>query len=151
MGTGGIKPCVSSFGANQFDETDDKERRGRYSFFNWFYFSINTGQLLGITVMVYVQNKYGWEWGFGIPTGATLVSILVFVCGVPYYRFRNPTGSPFTRFAQVLVASARKGRLKADDNTALYEVKGTESAIPGVRKLPHTNEYKYNILYTYVV
>ncbi|GLJ38890.1 hypothetical protein SUGI_0792860 [Cryptomeria japonica] len=143
IGTGGIKPCVSSFGANQFDETDDKERRGRYSFFNWFYFSINTGQLLGITVMVYVQNRYGWMWGFGIPTGATLVSILAFVCGTPYYRFRNPTGSPFTRFAQVLVASARKGNMKVDENTTLYEVKGTASAIPGIRKLAHTPEYRF--------
>ncbi|KAI9109108.1 hypothetical protein K1719_019731 [Acacia pycnantha] len=41
LGTGGIKPCVSSFGADQFDDTDEAEKEKKGSFFNWFYFSIN--------------------------------------------------------------------------------------------------------------
>ncbi|KAJ6865204.1 hypothetical protein NC651_035697 [Populus alba x Populus x berolinensis] len=46
LGTGGIKPCVSSFGADQFDETDETERKRKSSFFNWFYLSINIGSKL---------------------------------------------------------------------------------------------------------
>ena len=42
---GGIKPCVSTFGADQFDEGDPRERREKASFFNWFYWSINIGAL----------------------------------------------------------------------------------------------------------
>ena len=33
-GTGGIKPCVSPFGADQFDDSDPKERVKKRSFFN---------------------------------------------------------------------------------------------------------------------
>lgn len=37
-GTGGIKPCVSSFGADQFD--DQKEAKEKSSFFNFFYWMV---------------------------------------------------------------------------------------------------------------
>ena len=43
---GGIKPCVSTFGADQFDEDDPRDRREKASFFNWFYWSINIGALV---------------------------------------------------------------------------------------------------------
>ena len=35
LGTGGIKPNVSAFGADQFDESDPQDRREKNSFFNW--------------------------------------------------------------------------------------------------------------------
>ena len=38
-GTGGIKPCVSSFGADQFD--DVTEQKEKSSFFNWFYWMVS--------------------------------------------------------------------------------------------------------------
>ncbi|KAJ4769120.1 Protein NRT1/ PTR FAMILY 8.1 [Rhynchospora pubera] len=50
LGTGGIKPCVSSFGADQFDEADPREKKSKSSFFNWFYFSINIGALIAASV-----------------------------------------------------------------------------------------------------
>ena len=52
LGSGGIKPCVSSFGADQFDEADESERKRRSSFFNWFYLSINVGALIAASVLV---------------------------------------------------------------------------------------------------
>ena len=39
-GTGGIKPCVSSFGADQFDE--ETEQKEKSSFFNWFYWMVSS-------------------------------------------------------------------------------------------------------------
>ncbi|GKV07984.1 hypothetical protein SLEP1_g19678 [Rubroshorea leprosula] len=58
LGTGGIKPCVSSYGADQFDDTDEAEKKHKSSFFNWFYFSINVGSLIAGSVLVWVQDNY---------------------------------------------------------------------------------------------
>ena len=57
IGTGGIKPNVSSFGADQFDDKIREERKQKQSFFNWFYFSINVGSLLACTVIVDIQVR----------------------------------------------------------------------------------------------
>ncbi|KAG5522986.1 hypothetical protein RHGRI_034957 [Rhododendron griersonianum] len=53
LGTGGIKPCVSSYGADQFDDADEAEKNHKSSFFNWFYFSINIGALIASSVLVW--------------------------------------------------------------------------------------------------
>ena len=145
LGTGGIKPCVSSFGADQFDEADEKEVQKKYSFFNWFFFAINMGALLGITLLVYIQVEKGWSWGFGVPTAAMFCSIVILAAGIPYYRFQKPTGSAFTRFLQVIVVSMRnhfKG-VEAGDGAELYEVKTILSDILGYRKIPHTAQFRY--------
>ena len=81
LGTGGIKPCVSTVGADQFDEADKKEAPKKYAFFNWFFLAINMGALFGITVFVYIQDNKGWAWGFGLPTGAMVISIVILVLG----------------------------------------------------------------------
>ncbi|MCL7050560.1 hypothetical protein MKW94_002332 [Papaver nudicaule] len=145
LGTGGIKPCVSSFGADQFDESDKNEVNGKYSFFNWFFFAINVGALTGITLVSYIQSEKGGGWGFGIATGAIMCSILIFVTGIPFYRYQKPTGSAFTRFLQVGVASLKnhfKG-IKVGHDTVLFEVKTNDSDIVGSRKLSNTSQYRF--------
>ncbi|KAJ0024509.1 hypothetical protein Pint_09043 [Pistacia integerrima] len=107
LGTGGIKPCVSSFGADQYDEADEKEVKDKSGFFNWFFLAINMGAVLAVTVMAFIQDRLGYAWGFGIPTGMMIFSIVILATGMPFYRFKKPMGSPFTRFLQVVVASLR--------------------------------------------
>jgi len=144
LGTGGIKPCVSSFGADQFDETDDVEKKKKSSFFNWFYFSINIGALVASSVLVWVQENVGWEWGFGIPTVAMGIAVCSFFSGTRLYRHQKPGGSPLTRIAQVLVASFRKWNISVPyDKSGLYEVQDKESVIEGSRKLQHTDEFLF--------
>lgn len=146
LGTGGIKPCVSSFGADQFDESDPSEAQKKYAFFNWFFFAINMGALLGITLMVYIQDEFDWAWGFGVPTAAMITSVVILAAGFTRYRHQKPMGSAFTRFVQVLVVAVRNhvrgvgAVTEADD---LYEVKTKESDIFGARKLHHTKQYRY--------
>ncbi|XP_042503187.1 protein NRT1/ PTR FAMILY 8.3-like [Macadamia integrifolia] len=144
LGTGGIKPCVSSFGADQFDDTDPVERVKKGSFFNWFYFSINIGSLISSSFLVWIQDNAGWGMGFGIPTLFMAIAIASFFLGTPLYRFQKPGGSPLARMCQVLVASLRKWNLEVPcDSSLLYELPDKTSAIEGSRKLEHCDELKF--------
>lgn len=143
LGTGGIKPCVSSFGADQFDDTDSKERVKKGSFFNWFYFFVNIGALISSTFLVWIQDNVGWGLGFGIPAAFMAIAIASFFSGTPLYRFQKPGGSPLTRMCQVMVASFRKWNLKVpEDSSLLYETPDKSSKIEGSRKLKHSDEFK---------
>ncbi|XP_034221431.1 protein NRT1/ PTR FAMILY 8.1-like [Prunus dulcis] len=144
LGTGGIKPCVSSFGADQFDETDETERKKKSSFFNWFYLSINIGALIASTVLVWIQMTVGWNWGFGIPAVAMAIAVVFFFFGSKLYRLQKPGGSPLTRIIQVIVASIRKCNVKVPtDKSLLYETPDEECNIQGSRKLEHTDKLRF--------
>lgn len=146
LGTGGIKPCVSSFGADQFDDSDETEKKKKSSFFNWFYFSINIGALVASSVLVWIQTNVGWGWGFGIPAVAMAIAVVSFFSGTKLYRNLKPGGSPLTRICQVLVASFRKFRVQVPDNESLlYETVDEESDVKGSRKLDHTRQLRYSI------
>lgn len=76
IGTGGIKPNVSTFGADQFNPNDPQDEKEKDSFFNFFYFFINVGALIASLVLVNVQEHQGWAIGFLIPGIATISDIL---------------------------------------------------------------------------
>ncbi|KAL1543537.1 protein NRT1/ PTR FAMILY 8.1-like [Salvia divinorum] len=145
FGTGGIKPCVSSFGADQFDENDENEKKRKSSFFNWFYLSINVGALIASSVLVWIQMNVGWGWGFGIPAAAMALAVAAFFVGSRLYRLQRPGGSPLVRIVQVLVASVRKFRIKVPSDVSLLHETGDveESNIRGSRKLQHTDKFKF--------
>ncbi|XP_034693343.1 protein NRT1/ PTR FAMILY 8.1-like [Vitis riparia] len=144
LGTGGIKPCVSSFGADQFDVNDEAEKKKKSSFFNWFYLSINVGALIASSVLVWIQMNVGWGWGFGIPAVAMAIAVVSFFSGSRMYRLQKPGGSPLTRICQVLVASTRKYHVKVpNDKSLLYETKDAESNIKGSCKLEHTEKLRF--------
>ncbi|KAL5580817.1 hypothetical protein UlMin_013259 [Ulmus minor] len=144
LGTGGIKPCVSSYGADQFDDDDENEKKHKASFFNWFYLSINIGALIAFSVLVWVQENVSWGLGFGIPAVAMAVAVVSFFSGTRLYRYQKPGGSPLTRIAQVVVAALRKHRVKVPaDKALLHETADAESAIKGSRKLDHTDDLRF--------
>lgn len=43
VGAGGVKPCISSFGGDQFVLPDQEDLLQK--FFSWFYFAVNAGSL----------------------------------------------------------------------------------------------------------
>ncbi|KAG2488532.1 hypothetical protein HYH03_012852 [Edaphochlamys debaryana] len=105
LGTGGIKPNVSAFGADQFNEADPQDRREKESFFNWFYLAINVGSLIACTVIVFIQDQVSWTLGFAIPAVVMGMAVLLFVAGRRVYRHVVPTESPMERVVRVVSAA----------------------------------------------
>lgn len=144
IGTGGIKACVSPLGADQFDEADVRESQTKASFFTWFFFSVNIGAMFAFTIIVYIQDNVGWGLGFGIPAAAMVVSLILLLSGIRRYKRKPPSGSPLTRFVQVMVAAFRNWTVKVPtDEHQLFERKDDASAIGGIRKLRHTRNLSF--------
>ncbi|KAF2317767.1 hypothetical protein GH714_041072 [Hevea brasiliensis] len=144
LGSGGIRPCVVAFGADQFDETDPKQSTKTWRYFNWYYFVMGVSVLLAVTVLVYVQDNVGWGLGLGIPTIAMFLSIIAFIIGYPLYRNLRPAGSPFTRLLQVSVAAFRKRKLSmVSDPKLLYQNEELDAPISIGGRLLHTKHMKF--------
>ncbi|XP_042054463.1 protein NRT1/ PTR FAMILY 5.6-like [Salvia splendens] len=136
VGTGGHKPSLESFGADQFDEDHPVERLHKMSFFNWWNSGLCCGLLLGVTVVVYVQDHVSWAAADLILTAVMALSILIFCLGRPRYRFRKPAGSPLTPLCRVAIAAFRKRRLAADQ---LHEAAKLDKG----RQLFHTDKLRF--------
>ncbi|CAN4118220.1 unnamed protein product [Withania somnifera] len=142
IGTGGHKPSLESFGADQFDDENPEERRKKMSFFNWWNFGLCCGLLLGVTLIVYVQEHVSWAMADVILTVVMASSIAIFYAGRPSYRYKKTTGSPLTPMLNVLVAAIRKRNLQLPSNPShLHEV--PKSATTQRRLLGHTKRLKF--------
>lgn len=144
LGTGGIRPCVVTFAADQINMTKSSVAARSWNFFNWYYFSMGMATLTALTFVVYIQENVGWGWGLGVPTIAMALSILAFLVGSPLYNRVKPGGSPFVRLAQVIVAAVKKRKeVVPADPAPLYENKELDAAISLNGRLLHTNQFKW--------
>lgn len=146
LGTGGIKPCIWPFGADQFDDTDHRERASKGSFFNWNYFTSNIDALLSVTILVWTEENLGWGLGYGISALFVGIAILIFFLGTPIYRFQRPRGSPLTKICQVISAAFFKKNLEVpQDSCLLFEIAVRNSSIEGSPRLEHSDGLRYLI------
>lgn len=144
LGSGGIKPCASAFGADQFDSADPMELAKKASFFNWYYFLITFSSLLSSTVLVWLQDNVGWGISFAIPAVLMALGLTVLVSGSRVYRFRKLRVSPFTSICQVVVAAVRKWHVQLpDDISLLYELASSSLTPEASHKIQHTNQFRF--------
>lgn len=117
--------------------------RGRWNFFNLYFFCMGLASLLALTLMVYIQDNVGWGLGFGILAAVMGLSVVVFVVGYPLYINVPPAGSPLTRLCQVIVAAFKKrNEVQPDDVSLLYQDKELDADLSITGRLLHTDELK---------
>ena len=79
LGTGGIKPCVAPFGAEQFQVPEQESRVMEY--FSWFYGAINAGSTIASLLTPYLRitpclnQKTCFSLAFGVSAAIMLVAI----------------------------------------------------------------------------
>ncbi|WJX76067.1 hypothetical protein P8452_59528 [Trifolium repens] len=124
MGVGGVRAALPAHGGDQLDQNNKSLIS---SYFSWYFFCICIGGLLATSVMVPIEQKYGWSTSFMIMVCVMSLALCAFVAGFSLYRYKVPSGSPLTRIIQVLVASVRNknvpiaGRLNHDVTEHLLE------------------------------
>lgn len=97
FGSGGIKPCVSVFGGDQFRLPDQAKQLAW--FFSLFYFAVNFGSFIStlITPILRETKCFGEEdcfsLGFFVPAVLMAVSIVIFVIGKPLYIMKPLAGN----------------------------------------------------------
>ncbi|KAI3989959.1 hypothetical protein MKX01_003662 [Papaver californicum] len=125
IGEGGQKPCVLTFGVDQFDEDKPEEKKAKSSFFNWWYFGI--------------CDYVGWAVGFDIPSFAMTFAFMLFLIGSRSYRQLLPKGSPVVGVVQVFVAAYRYiSKFPKIYNQDTREI----STASGGRALTHTDQFR---------
>lgn len=96
LGTGGIKPCVSAFGGDQFLPEQSRELQ---RFFSLFYVSINAGSLISTFVTPILRQDvtcFGrpdcYPLAFGVPAILMVLAVAFFIVGkfVTNYRITPP-------------------------------------------------------------
>ncbi|KAG8378479.1 hypothetical protein BUALT_Bualt08G0141400 [Buddleja alternifolia] len=107
---GGFKPCVQAFGADQFDNEDEKECKAKRSFFNWWLLFTCLGIIVAILVLSYIQENLSWELGFGIPCIVMCFTLIIFLLGSMTYRFpvNSDQSNPFVRIDLVFLKAAQR-------------------------------------------
>ncbi|TQK07322.1 oligopeptide:H+ symporter [Herbaspirillum sp. SJZ107] len=109
LGSGGIKPLVSSFVGDQFDHTNKDRAK---VVFDAFYWIINFGSFFASLLMPVFLRDYGPAVAFGIPGILMLIATLVFWSGRRKYVHVPPSAADphsFTRVARTALLARKPG------------------------------------------
>jgi len=102
LGMAGVKASIPPYGADQFDENDPRGAPKLSSFFNWVLLGTCIKGAFSMTLVVWIQAKVGWDWGFRVCAVGILLGTLVFAAGVPKYWIQVIGGTnPITEIIQV--------------------------------------------------
>ncbi|MEK7389447.1 MAG: POT family MFS transporter [Elusimicrobiota bacterium] len=130
LGSGGIKPCVSTFVGDQFTEKN-KHLIGRI--YDIFYFAINFGSFFSTLLTPWVLVAYGPGWAFGIPGILMAVATVVFWLGHRKYVNVPPTGKTGEAGFLPILWAALTGKSRKDGDffsaaLSRYSAKEVEGA-----------------------
>ncbi|CAJ0948892.1 unnamed protein product, partial [Mesorhabditis belari] len=113
VSTGGIKPCVAAFGA---DQIPPEKAEARSAFFSYFYMAINAGSVLSMFLTPQLRDiscagsTTCYPLAFGVPGILMLVALILFVCGTCWYVRKPPAREnlAFTIIGCITLGLSRK-------------------------------------------
>ncbi|KAK7384984.1 hypothetical protein VNO78_30689 [Psophocarpus tetragonolobus] len=108
IGAGGVRASSLAFGMDQLKNNNAGIRE---NYFNWTYAITTMAILVGMTVLVYLQENLGWKVGFGVPVVLMLISMVSFLLGSSFYVKLEVKGNVMSNCAQVVVASCKNRHL----------------------------------------
>ncbi len=98
LGSGGIKPCVSAFVGEQFDQSNKHLAK---LVFDAFYWIINFGSFFASLFIPLALHAWGPRIAFGIPGFLMFIATVVFWFGRARYIVEPPTPSDPNSFGQI--------------------------------------------------
>lgn len=113
LGSGGIKPCVSAFVGDQFDQTNKHRAK---VVFDAFYWIINFGSFFASLLMPIFLRSYGASVAFGIPGVLMCIATVILWIGRKRYVMVPPTPPDphsFLNVARTALAAGRPGGVLA--------------------------------------
>lgn len=108
LGSGGIKPLVTSFVGDQFDKTNRSLAQKVYDAFYWI---INFGSFFASLLMPIVLKQFGASVAFGLPGVLMALATLIFWSGRKQYVHMPPRGANPHSFLQVVLTALKSGGL----------------------------------------
>ncbi len=106
LGSGGIKPCVSAFVGEQFDQSNKHLAK---VVFDAFYWIINFGSFFASWLIPLVLISWGPRWAFGIPGILMFVATLIFWLGRKRYIVEPPRPHDPNAFSAICLAALKAG------------------------------------------
>ncbi len=85
MGSGVIKPNISTLMGMTYDQQRTGQNELRTSAFSWFYMAINIGAALSQFAMPWLQKKYDYQTAFLFPAGLMALALIIFALGKRFY------------------------------------------------------------------
>ncbi|WP_439620715.1 POT-type proton-dependent oligopeptide transporter [Gemmata sp.] len=85
MGSGVIKPNISTLMGLTYDQQRPGQDQLRTSAFSWFYMSINFGAALSQFGMPYLRTEYGYKAAFLFPAVLMALALVIFALGKRFY------------------------------------------------------------------
>ncbi|KAG0267875.1 hypothetical protein DFQ27_008055 [Actinomortierella ambigua] len=124
LGTGGIKPCVSSHGGDQYLPSQEKLKD---RFFSLFYVAIQMGELITQFLVPVIADrpcmgqKTCYPYAFLLPTIVFLLSLAVFAIGHRFYRVVPPLGEflPWRALKAAFLAGSRHYKASKEERAAM--------------------------------
>jgi POT family proton-dependent oligopeptide transporter len=121
LGTGTFKPNISPLIVEQVPQEKMRveTRNGERvivdpavtvtRIYNWFYFFINIGALVGQISMVYAERYVGFWLAYLIPTAMFIVAIPILIFSKKHYILRPPSGNVMGPAFKLLFKALGKG------------------------------------------